>query len=126
MVQFDPNRPDFTPYGFTCVRWNPSPMRRPDHHNEIEINLLQSGWVTYLLGGRKVRIPAGTLSAFWAAIPHQIIDFGPHTEYFVATIPLSWFLQCRLSERFVQQLMQGEVLTENTERAEFDGALFAQ
>lgn len=126
MVQFDPNRPDFTPYGFTCVRWSPSPMRRPDHHNEIEINLLQSGWVTYLLGGRKVRIPAGTLNAFWAAIPHQIIDFGPQTEYFVATIPLSWFLQCRLSERFVQQLMQGEVLTEMTERAEFDTALFAQ
>ncbi|MBI5425243.1 MAG: helix-turn-helix domain-containing protein [Opitutae bacterium] len=127
MVQFDPNRPDFTPYGFTCVRWNPSPMRRPDHHNEIEINLLQSGWVTYLLGGRKVRIPAGMLSAFWAAVPHQIIDFGPKTEYFVATIPLSWFLQCRVSERFVQQLMQGEVLMEKTEdRAAFDEALFAQ
>lgn len=127
MVQFDPNRPDFTPYGFTCVRWNPSPMRRPDHHNEIEINLLKSGWVTYLLGGRKVQIRAGTLSAFWAAIPHQIIDFGPRTEYFVATIPLSWFLQCRVSERFVQQLMQGQVLTEKTEeRAAFDDALFAQ
>lgn len=127
MVQFDPNRPDFTPYGFTCVRWIPSPMRRPDHHNEIEINLLHSGWVIYLLGGRKVRIPAGTLSAFWAAIPHQIIDFGPKTEYFVATIPLSWFLQCRVSERFVQQLMQGEVLMEKTDqRAAFDEALFTQ
>jgi hypothetical protein len=55
MVQFDPNRPDFTPYGFTCVRWSPSPMRRPDHHNEIELNLLHAGWVTYLRGGRKVR-----------------------------------------------------------------------
>jgi len=70
MVQFDPNRPDFAPYGFTCVRWNPSPMRRPDHHNEIELNMLGSGWLTYLLGGRKVRIEAGHLSVFWAAIPH--------------------------------------------------------
>jgi AraC-like DNA-binding protein len=126
-VQFDPNRPDFTPYGFTCVRWSPSPMRRPDHHNEIELNMLQSGWVTYLLGGRKVRIEAGHLSAFWAAIPHQIIDFGEGTEYFVATIPLSWFLQCELPETFTQPLMQGGVLSEpTTVRSVFDAALFAQ
>jgi len=127
MVQFDPNRPDFTPYGFTCVRWSPSPMRRPDHHNEIELNMLHAGWVTYLLGGQKVRIEAGHLSAFWAAIPHQIIDYGEATEYFVATIPLSWFLQCRLPERLTQPLMRGEVLSDaDTARAGFDTSLFAQ
>jgi len=127
MVQFDPNRPDFTPYGLTCVRWNPSPMRRPDHHNEIELNMLQSGWLTYLLGGRKIRIEAGHLSAFWAAIPHQIIDFGSETEYFVATLPLAWFLQCRLPEPLVQPLMRGEVLSDTgTERSAIDPTLFAQ
>jgi AraC-like DNA-binding protein len=127
MVQFDPNRPDFTPYGFTCVRWSPSPMRRPDHHNEIELNLLHAGWVTYLLGGRKVRIEAGQLSAFWAAIPHQIIDYDGGTQYYVATIPLSWFLQCRLPDRLTQPLLRGEVLTETSlERMAFDRALFAQ
>jgi AraC-like DNA-binding protein len=127
MVQFDPTRPDFTPYGFTCVRWSPSPMRRPDHHNEIELNLLHAGWVTYLLGGRKVRMEAGHLSAFWAAIPHQIIDYEKETEYFVATIPLSWFLQCRLPERLIQPLMRGEVLADTSpQRAGFDTALFAQ
>ena len=127
MVQFDPNRPDFTPYGFTCVRWSPSPMRRPDHHNEIELNMLHSGWVTYLLGGRKVRVETGHLSLFWAAIPHQIIDYDPATEYFVATIPLSWFLQCRLPERMMQPLMRGEVLSETEPvRAGFDTALFQQ
>lgn len=127
MVQFDPNRPDFTPYGFTCVRWSPSPMRRPDHHNEIELNLIQQGWVVYLLGGRKVRLEAGNFSAFWAAIPHQIVEYGPETEYFVATIPLCWFLQCRLSDRMVQQLMQGRVVIDtNADRAPFDVALFTQ
>ncbi len=127
MVQFDPDRPDFTPYGLTCVRWNPSPMRRPDHHNEIELNMLQKGWLTYLLGGRKVRIEAGRLSAFWAAIPHQIIDYGKETEYFVATLPLAWFLQCRLPEPLVQPLMRGEVLSDSrADRANFDTALFEQ
>ena len=102
-------------------------MRRPDHHNEIELNMLSSGWVTYLLGGRKVRIEPGHLSAFWAAIPHQIIDYGRGTEYYVATIPLAWFLQCKLPERMTQPLMSGEVLSEaQPVRAGFDTALFAQ
>lgn len=127
MVSFDPTRPDFEPYGFTCVRWSPSPMRRPDHHNEIELNLLQSGWVTYLLGGQKVRIEAGRLSIFWAAIPHQIIDFGDEPEYFVATIPFAWFLQCKLPDRLVQPLLHGDAIVEpRTDRGSFDYAMFSQ
>ena len=127
MVQFDPKRPDFTPYGFTCVQWRPYPMVRPDHHNEIELNMLRSSPVTYLLGGRKVQIPAGRLSAFWAAIPHQIIDYSGDTNYFVATIPLAWFIQCRLPERLTVPLMHGEVVSEPfNDRAESDFAVFAQ
>lgn len=127
MVQFDPKRPDFSPYGFTCVRWNPSPMPRPDHHNEIELNMLHAGSVTYLLGGSKVRMEAGHLSAFWAAIPHQIIDYARGTEYFVATIPLSWFIQCELPEQLTIPLMRGEVISEpSAERAGFDVAMFTQ
>jgi len=108
MVSFDPNRPDFKPYGLTCVRWTPSPMKRPDHHNEVELNLLESGWVVYLLGGRKVRAEAGRLCVFWGAIPHQIIEIGTDREYFVATIPFPFFLQYRLPDRFVQPLLRGE------------------
>lgn len=127
MVSFDPTRPDFEPYGFTCVRWSPSPMRRPDHHNEIELNLLQSGWVTYLLGGQKVRIEAGRLSIFWGAIPHQIIDYGNEPDYFVATIPFAWFLQCKLPDKLVQPLLHGNVISEpRGDRAHYDYALFSQ
>jgi AraC-like DNA-binding protein len=127
MVSFDPNRPDFAPYGLTCVRWSPSPMRRPDHHNEVELNLLATGWVVYLFGGRKVRIEAGRLSVFWAAIPHQIIEFRTKTEYFVATIPFAWFLQCKLPDNFVQPLLRGEVHSEPPPgRGRSDRDLFAQ
>jgi AraC-like DNA-binding protein len=102
-------------------------MRRPDHHNEIEVNFLYTGWVTYLLGGGKVRITSGRLSVFWAAIPHQIIDFGNETDYWVATIPFAWFLQFKLPDKFVQRLLQGQVVGEPTagrERVDFD--LFSQ
>ncbi len=88
-------------------------MKRPDHHNEIEVNILTKGWVTYLLGGRKVQISAGQMGVFWAAIPHQILDFAPGMSYFVVTIPFAWFLQCRLPDRFVQPLLRGEVLKEH-------------
>lgn len=111
-LSFDPSRPDFAPYGLTCVHWRPSPMRRPDHHNEVELNFLESGSVTYLLGGTKTVVEAGRLSVFWAAIPHQIIDFGTETAYYVATIPLQCFLQWRLPEKFVQPLMQGRLVSE--------------
>jgi AraC-like DNA-binding protein len=124
-ISFDPNRPDFAPYGLTCVHWRPSPMRRPDHHNEVELNFLESGSVTYLLGGNKTVVEAGKLSAFWAAIPHQIIDYGKDTSYYVVTIPLQCFLQWRLPENFVQPLMQGRLVSEPTAgRADSDAQLF--
>jgi len=124
-LSFDPSRPDFAPYGLTCVHWRPSPMRRPDHHNEVELNFLESGSVTYLLGGTKTVVQAGKLSVFWAAIPHQIIDFGTETAYYVATIPLQCFLQWRLPEKLVQPLMQGRLVSEaTTERSSSDRQLF--
>ncbi|WP_438482606.1 helix-turn-helix domain-containing protein [Oleiharenicola lentus] len=121
------DRPQFTSYGLSCVRWNPSPMQRPDHHNEIQINMLGRGRVTYVLGDRMVHMRPGRLTAFWAAIPHQIIDYEPDTEYFVATLPLAWFLQCELPAVLVQPLMRGEVAEEpQQDRANFDSGLFQQ
>jgi AraC-like DNA-binding protein len=110
MVSFDPSRPNFAPYGFTCEVWTPIPMKRPDRHNEIELNFLKHGSLQYLLGGQQVTIKAGHLAVFWAAIPHQIMGAMDPTEYFVATIPLAWFLQCRFPEHFVQAVLHGQIL----------------
>jgi AraC-like DNA-binding protein len=110
MVSFDSSRPEFAPYGFTCQRWTPVPMQRADRHNEIELNLLKHGALTYLLGGNTVIIPAGRLAVFWAGIPHQIISSQDKTEYFVATIPLAWFLQCRFPAHFVDAILHARVV----------------
>lgn len=109
MVSFDSSRPEFAPYGFTCELWTPVPMQRADRHNEIELNLLKRGSLTYLLGGNTATIPAGRLAVFWAGIPHQIISSKSNTEYYVATIPLAWFLQCRFPAHFVDAILHARV-----------------
>lgn len=110
MVSFDPSRPEFAPYGFTCELWTPVPMKRPDRHNEIELNLLRRGSLTYLLGGNTVKIPAGRLAVFWAAIPHQIVSSTDKAEYYVATIPLSWFIQCQFPPHFTDAILHARVV----------------
>ena len=125
LLSFDPRRPDFAHYGLTCVRWRPSPMSRPDHHNKVELDFLESGSVTYLFGGERIVLPAGGLGVFWGAIPHQIIGYNHETAYFVVTIPLSWFLQWRLPESFVRSLLQGQLLQEHLEtRLDFERRRF--
>lgn len=124
---FDPVRRDFTPYGFTCERWMPQRMKRADRHNEIELNLLVDGAIVYLFGGRTVTIRAGELGVFWASTPHQIISYSGNTPYYVATIPLHWFLTCRLPGDMVQRLLNGEVVIEALgRRSRLDQELFRQ
>jgi AraC family transcriptional regulator, melibiose operon regulatory protein len=115
MARFDPTRPDFSPYGFSCVRWTPTAMPRCDRHNEIELNLLKGGTLVYLMGGRKVAVPAGRMIVFWAGVPHQVLEFEGLTDYFVLTIPLAWFLQWRLPDHFTQPILHGRMIVEPDE-----------
>jgi AraC family transcriptional regulator, melibiose operon regulatory protein len=115
MIRFDPTRPDFSPYGFSCVRWTPTKMLRSDRHNEIEVNLLEGGGLVYLMGGKKIPVPSGRLTVFWAGVPHQILDFECLAEYFVLTIPLGWFIQWHLPDHFTQPILQGGAIIEPDE-----------
>ena len=87
-------------------------MPRPDRHNEIEINLLRSGSLTYLLGGRRTTIAVGRVAAFWAAIPHQIVEFDCEDPYFVVTVPLSMFLAAGLEVSVVNRILEGELVVD--------------
>lgn len=109
---FNHERPDLTPYGFTCELWKGAIMRRPDRHNEIELNLMLRGALTYLIGGRKVTLGHGHLGAFWAALPHQIIGADGRPQYYVVTLPLAWFLQGGLPAVLVDGLLAGRFLIE--------------
>jgi AraC-like DNA-binding protein len=113
MKRFDSNRPDFAEYGFTCELWKPARMPRPDKHNEIELNLLTGGSLTYQLGGHRITLKAGRLAAFWAAIPHQIVAAEGGEPYYVVTLPLSEFLTAGLPVTVVNRILRGELLVDS-------------
>jgi AraC-like DNA-binding protein len=110
MKRFDSSRPEFSPYGFTCELWTPSRMPRPDKHNEVELNFLRAGSLTYLLGGHRITVEAGRLAVFWAAIPHQIVGFEGEETYVVVTFPLGEFLAAGLPTAFINRILEGELV----------------
>ncbi len=109
---FDERREEFNPYGLTCECWAPRLMKKADRHNEIELNYLPKGSITYLLQGKKITIPERKLAVFWGLIPHQIVHHQGDTPYFVCTIPFAQLLEWKLPAAFVDSLLKGEVLME--------------
>jgi AraC-like DNA-binding protein len=125
--EFDSRRRDFEPYGFTCEIWRPQQMPRPDQHDEIEINFLDRGSLTYLMGGQRVTVHARRVTAFWAAVPHQIVDFNKVNYYYVVTVPFGWFLQWGIPERLLTAMTQGRIVADTKgNRAALDRQMFEQ
>jgi AraC family transcriptional regulator, melibiose operon regulatory protein len=123
--QFDESRKELRPYGTTCELWIPKIMQKADRHNEIELNFLPEGSMTYMINGGKVCIPTKKLAIFWALTPHQIIHFDQETPYYVCTIPFVQFLDWGLPGRFVDQVLKGEVIvSESSGDGTLDQLLF--
>lgn len=122
---FNERRHEFKPYGFTCELWTPGLMKRPDRHNEIEINYFPEDSITYFFQERKVTIPTKRLTVFWGLVPHQIVHYESVTPYFVCTIPFAQFLEWKLPSLFVDRILKGEVLIETSdEYSVYDEFLF--
>lgn len=113
--RFDEGRNEFKPYGLTCELWTPSLMRKADRHNEIEINYISEGTITYLFQDKKITIPAKRMTLFWGLISHQIVHYEGEAPYFVCTIPFSLFLEWKFPTSFVDSILKGEVLFEASE-----------
>src|SRR4029079_13870906 len=127
MHHFDSRRRDFAPYGFTCEIWEPRQMLRPDRHDEIEINFVDRGSLTYLIGGQRVTVHARRVSAFWAAVPHQVVAFDNVNYYYVVTVTFSWVLQWGLPEQLMLALTQGHLIADvDLDRAALDRQLLEQ
>lgn len=90
-------------------------MSRCDRHNEIEINYLPQGNITYLRHNEKITIPNRRFAIFWGLISHQIIRYENVDRYYVCTIPFARFLSWKLPVQFVDSLLKGDILYERTD-----------
>jgi len=84
-------------------------MSTAHQHNDIEVNFSASDLV-YMVGGRRVEVPAGRVSAFWGATPHQLVEVRAESPITWLTIPLATFTSWRVPRTAVRALLGGEVL----------------
>lgn len=96
--------------GLRCWRGSPNRMGGSHWHNDVELNLVQTGSIQYLFGGAQVSVPAGSLAVFWGAIPHQLSGFEVDTTMSWLTLPLPLFLQWQLPEALVRPVLHGSVV----------------
>lgn len=118
----------FTPplehFGLAVWEGNMQEMRGAHRHVELELNLLTRGAVTYLFGGRRVRLGAGQLLVFWGALPHALTELEPGTRCVWLTLPLPLFLRFNLPETLSGPLLHGDALLEPRPNKTDDRRLF--
>jgi AraC family transcriptional regulator, melibiose operon regulatory protein len=85
-------------------------MREQTSHGDVELNFVYSGRLVYFVGGRFVDVPAGALSVFWGALPHQLVEAAEGAEFMQARVPLSTLLGWDLPAAFVRKVLGGELV----------------
>lgn len=91
---------------------DPAPMREQVAHGDLELNFVYRGSLGYFVGGRFVDVGAGALAVFWGALPHQIVESDPDTEFMYLRVPLSTLLRFNLSSNFVRKVLGGELVAD--------------
>ncbi len=114
-----------------CEHGHAVPMTHPHRHDHIELNYAERGQLVYLFGAEEVVLSAGTVVAFWAARPHQLIDCPPDASAQWITIPLPIVLRWELPSAFVALLLRGETVGAHGDSAPLleptlDTALFSR
>jgi AraC-like DNA-binding protein len=88
------------------------PGEMPGHHwhRQVEVNIPLDGPVHYLIGERRITLPAGHVGLFWGLIPHRLVDQGSCERMAILNIPLPLFLGFALDEALQSRLLQGQVI----------------
>jgi AraC family transcriptional regulator, melibiose operon regulatory protein len=87
-------------------------LRESHSHGDLELNFVYEGGIRYFMGGRFVEVTPGSLAVFWAALPHQIVEVEPKTEFMYVHVPLVTLLRWNLGSTFVRKVLGGEVVVD--------------
>jgi AraC family transcriptional regulator, melibiose operon regulatory protein len=102
-------------------------MDAAHQHDDLEINLVaEGGTMLYLFGGVPVEIGPGSVAAFWAAVPHQLVANSATRVHWIYA-PFAEFLRWGLPDSLVSRLLSGTPLVSPpSAAATTDPANFAQ
>jgi AraC-like DNA-binding protein len=101
-------------HGFGAGIAGPTPMPWTHGHGDLELNYIYRGSPRYMMDNRELSLPAGSLCAFWAAIPHRVIALEPGTSFTWLNVPLTVLLRWNLDAGFMSRLFSGEVIIDKS------------
>jgi len=107
------NRSELSTFGLRVWSGQVYMPHPPHRHNEIELNVVESGYLTYLLAGHELTVANGELALFWGAIPHQVVRAAATTRVYLATIPLAHVLHWELPQSFVRAMLTGTLFRDH-------------
>ncbi len=85
-------------------------MAQAHQHDEIEINLLSRGSLTYLRAGELRTLRAGLAAVFWGASPHRLLRCSEDCQMTWLTLPTPAFLRFDLPAWLSGAIWSGELL----------------
>ena len=85
-------------------------MAQAHQHDEIEINLLARGSLTYLRAGELRTLRAGQAAVFWGASPHRLLRCSDDCQMTWLTLPTPAFLRFDLPAWLSSAVWSGELL----------------
>lgn len=91
------------------VAWTgrPTLMGTAHQHDDLELNLVSDGGtMLYLFAGTPIEVGPGSLAAFWAAVPHQLVASDATRAHWVH-VPFGAFLGWGLPSPLVGRLLSG-------------------
>ncbi len=101
-------------HGFGAGVGAAQPMGFCHSHGDLELNYVYSGKPRYLLKDREFDLSEGTLCAFWAAVPHQVVALAPGTRFMWMHVPLTVLLRWNLDPSFMGRIFAGELIIDRS------------
>jgi len=100
----------FHEYDLRIWRGGPTVYRQWHSHNEVELNFIERGGLTYSMAGKRLALRSGELLLFWGITPHWLLQAEPGTRYYWISLPLALFLQWNPSRLFLGAMVGGEAV----------------
>lgn len=100
------------------------PVLRPHRHEELELNVVTQGEVTYVHAGQRYCFSKGSLLWLFPAQEHQLVDRTANAAYYVAVFTPRMLQRACRSERYAplkkQKLSESGILHSELRPEEFD------